>query len=416
MIQFENETMSGLTRAHAAWKTSDRSWWSAVLSLCIASPILASNALAADSSEFKNYTETLGGTTISFDMIAIPGGSVKVGSPEGEAGRDKNESAPKEATVKPFWMGKCEVSWVEFLPWVFGEKQDVEKEKADGITRPTKPYGSVYRERGEKGYPALGMSQHAATEYCKWLSYKTGKKYRLPTEAEWEYACRAGAATAYFWGDDAAQAKDYGWFAENSKATTQPVGKLKPNKFGLYDIVGNVSEWCSKSSKDDPGIARGGDFTEPAAKLRNASRKIETPEWNELDPQSPPSIWWLSAADFAGFRVVRSLEESGAAAAAAPATAVAAAASGSDATLANYKKYCAGCHGATGKGDTKLGKLYKARDYTDPQVKAVLKDEAMFKGIKEGVTVNGKEVMLPFAEKLTDAEIKDLVSYMKSFK
>lgn len=391
--------------------------WAGVLGLSLVSPLLPM-AVGADNADFKNYTETLPGATVGFEMVAIPGGTVKIGSPESEAGRDKSDLVPKEVAVKSFWMGKCEISWQEFLPWVFGEKQAVEKEKADGITRPTKPYGSVFRERGEKGFPALGMSQHAATEYCKWLSYKTGKKYRLPTEAEWEFACRAGSSTAYFWGDDAAQAKEYGWYQENSKATTQPIGKLKPNKLGLYDMVGNVAEWTSKESKEAPGVARGGGFSEPVAKLRCAARMVETPEWNELDPQSPPSIWWLSAADFVGFRVVRSMEDDGGNAAAPGAVAAAAAgdAGGADKAQANYKRYCAGCHGADGKGDTKLGKNLKARDYTDATVKASLKDEDMFKGIKEGVTVNGKVLMHGMAEKLSDAEMKDLAAYMKTFK
>jgi formylglycine-generating enzyme required for sulfatase activity len=242
-------------------------------------------------------------------MIAIPGGEITIGSPENEAGRDKNDLAQKSVTVKPFYMGKHEVTWQEYILYVFGDKDQIEDEKKHGVTRPTKPYGSVYRERGEKGYPAMGMSQHSAVNFCKWLSYKTGKAYRLPTEAEWEYAARAGAKTAYFWGDDAAQAKDFAWFVDNSKATTQPVGKLKPNKFGLFDIAGNVGEWCSKESADAPAVLRGGTWSETVTKLRCASRMIDGPEWNELDPQSPPSIWWLSAADYVGLRVVRSADD-----------------------------------------------------------------------------------------------------------
>jgi formylglycine-generating enzyme required for sulfatase activity/cytochrome c553 len=379
--------------------------------------------LAAESKQaFAHYTENIPGIGVSFDMIAIPGGTVKIGSPEKQPGRDTNDLPVKEVTVKAFWMGKHEITWQEFLPWVFAEKEEADKSKADGVTHPTKPYGSVYRERGEKGYPALGMSQHAATEFCRWLSFKTGKKYRLPTEAEWEYACRAGATTAYFWGDDPAQAKEYGWYADNSKVTTQPVGKLKPNPFGLYDIVGNLGEWCAKESKGVPGVLRGGGFPDAVAKLRCAFRVVETPEWNELDPQSPPSIWWLSAADYVGLRVVRSLQdETTGKAEIQPAGTVAAvpavpAAASADNTQARYAQFCAGCHGADGKGDTKLGKANKARDYTDPKVKTSLKDDAMFKAIKEGLTVDDKHVMIAYADKLSDDEIKAMVAYMKTFK
>ena len=258
---------------------------------------------------FTNYTQSIAGSSVSFPMIAIPGGTITVGSPDNQTGRDTNDQSPVPTTVKAFWMGAREVSWEEFVLFVFSSREDVEKDRLDGITHPTKPYGSVYRERGEKGYPAIGMSQRAATEYCKWLSKKTGAPYRLPTEAEWEYACRAGASSAYFWGDDPAQAKDYAWYKDNSKQTTQPLGQLKPNKFGLYDVVGNVAEWCAKTDPNNAAVVRGGAFSEPVTRLRCAARMIETPQWNELDPQSPPSTWWLSAADFVGLRVVRSFAD-----------------------------------------------------------------------------------------------------------
>lgn len=380
------------------------------------STLAVTSVFAADA-KFENYTQAIPGTTAKFDMVAIPGGEITIGSPENEAGRDDKDLAQKKVTVKPFWMGKYEVSWAEFLPYVFGDRDEIEKEKKDGITRPTKPYGSVYRDRGEKGYPALGMSQHSAENFCKWLSYKTGEKYRLPTEAEWEYACRAGATTPYFWGDDASKAGDYAWFKDNSEITTQPIGKKQPNKFGLYDIVGNVTEWVQKESAEAPAVARGGAFDQELKNLRSASRMFDCPEWNELDPQSPPSIWWLSAADFVGIRLVRSADEGNAApAAAAPAAAATATAGGDDKTLANYKKYCAGCHGADGKGQTKLGAKMGSRNYTDAKVKETLKDDAMFKAIKEGLKKDGKDVMHPFAEKLTDDEITALVKHMKAFK
>ncbi|MDB6125809.1 MAG: pkn1 4 [Pedosphaera sp.] len=268
-------------------------------------------SFAADTSAAKpdakkaDYVQQIPGTTVSFEMVAIPGGTLTKTKPEG---------GTEKVTIAPFYMEKYETKWEEYILWVFANKDDAEKEKVDGVTHPTKPYGSVYRERGEKGYPAMGMSLLSATEYCKWLSWKTGKQYRLPTEAEWEYACRAGSTTAYFWGDDAAKAVDYGWFDENSENTTQPCGKKKPNAWGLYDLTGNVAEWCAKESKTAKDVARGGAFSEPANKMRSSARMICTPEWNELDPQNPKSIWWLASADFVGLRVVRSAEETKAAA------------------------------------------------------------------------------------------------------
>jgi sulfatase modifying factor 1 len=125
----------------------------------------------------------------------------------------------------------------------------------------------------------------------------------LATEEEWEYACRAGSSTAYYWGDNPADAKNYGWYKDNSNEATHPVGQLKPNKYGLFDMSGHVGEWCAKSDPRGRPVLRGGAFTDEPAKLRSAARMIENDEWNELDPNSPQSVWWLSAADFTGFRV-----------------------------------------------------------------------------------------------------------------
>lgn len=400
-----------------------------------------------------NYTQSIPGSTVKFEMIAIPGGEITVGSPENEPGRGQTELPPRKVKVNPFWMGKFEVSWQEFLPYVFVDRKqivrDVDKLEGlvdeDGISHPTPPYGSVYRERGEKGYPALGMGVPAAMEYCRWISKKTGVKYRLPTEEEWEYACRAGSTSAYFWGDDPAKAKEYGWFKDNTEST-HPLGQLKPNPFGLYDIVGNLAEWCAPADTNAPPVGRGGAFTEPVTQLRSAARLIETEEWNDMDPQSPQSIWWLSSADFIGFRLVRSFDDSAAPAsakqesaaekdktAAAPsekpvsATKVEskpAAESSKEAgpeaitpevTAALYKKHCGSCHGLDGRGDTKLGRLKKARDYTSPQVKASLDEEAMFKATKDGLVIDGHQVMMPYGKKLSDIEIRQLVRYMKSF-
>jgi formylglycine-generating enzyme required for sulfatase activity/mono/diheme cytochrome c family protein len=425
-----NDTLNGRSRQFAPFTSAS----SAIKRLSgIALAVLVGGASAAafaaqtqpTDPHFTNYVQKIPGQSVTFGMVAIPGGEITIGSPTSEAGRAKADLAQKKVTVKPFWMGKCEVSWDEFYPYVFIDLKEVVRQSKpeglvdkDGISHPSRPYTSAYRERGEKGFPAIGMGYPAAREYCKWLSKKTGLKYRLATEEEWEYACRAGATTAYFWGDDPEKAKDYAWFKDNSNETTHPVGKLKPNKFGLYDIVGNVVEWTAAPSANASAVARGGAWSEPVSSLRCAARMFETPEWNEYDPNSPKSIWWLSSSDFIGFRVVRSLGEDPVAQTEIQTTVVAKPAATTTAAVnaqADYKQQCAACHGADGKGQTKIGKTHKVRDYTSAAVKAVLKDDAMFKAIKEGIKEGDKMTMSAYADKLTDEQIKALVAYMKKF-
>ena len=201
-------------------------------------------------------------------------------------------------------------------------------ELPDAITRPTKPYTDMTFGMGKEGYPAICMTQLAASSYCKWLSAKTGRYYRLPTEAEWEYAARAGTQTAYSFGDDPQKLGEYGWYFENSEDKYHKVGQKKPNPWGLYDMHGNVCEWvidqyvpdfykqfAGKVTKNPfaapktefPRTVRGGSWDSDAGKCRSASRMGSNKDWKMQDPQIPQSIWYLTDADFVGFRVVRPL-------------------------------------------------------------------------------------------------------------
>ncbi len=274
---------------------------------------------------------------VSFDMIAIPGGTYMMGSPTTEKDRDPNEGPQHPVTLKPFWIGKCEVTWDEYdLYWM--KKQGAEKPKdlqdktADAVSKPTPPYADETFGHGRDNQPALCMTIHAAMNYCKWLSAKTGKLYRLPTEAEWEWACRAGTTTPYFFGSDDAKLNDYAWFADNADDKTHVVGKKKANPWGLHDMYGNVAEWCidfyhkdyySKFPTDKttlqpvnlpkafryPYVARGGSWSQGPDKCRSATRLFSDKEWLRRDPQRPQSIWWMTDADFVGFRVVCVSEE-----------------------------------------------------------------------------------------------------------
>ncbi len=305
----------------------------------VKSPAEVQNADATTAAEMKPYTEVIANADVSFEMVPIPGGKFLMGSPESEADRNDDEGPQHEVEIAPFWMGKCEVTWDEYEVWMFnldiqrrelfkGEKTELEAH-ADAVTRPTKPYTDMTFGMGKEGYPAICMTQLAARTYCEWLSAKTGRYYRLPTEAEWEYACRAGTTTAYSFGDDPGELDDYAWHYENCEDSYHPVGEKKPNPWGLYDIHGNVAEWvldqyipdyyqqfAGKVSNNPwpvptkiyPLAVRGGSWDDDPPALRSAARRGSEKDWKQQDPQLPQSIWYFTDALFAGFRVVRPLE------------------------------------------------------------------------------------------------------------
>jgi formylglycine-generating enzyme required for sulfatase activity len=300
-------------------------------------------APAKPKADHKDYVEKIPGSDASFEMVAIPAGEFLMGSPDSEKGRKKNEGPQHKVKVHAFWMGKCEVTWDEYRAFqrtlLDMEDNPNKKPEVDGVTFPTKPYVPEDYGHGYGQKPAICMTHHNAMEYCVWLSKKTGKTYRLPTEAEWEYACRAGTTTAYFFGDDPAKLEEYAWTKKNSAdadhedGTTHKVAMKKANPWGLHDMVGNVMEWTldqyAKTGYADDAknslslnplrlptadkwahVARGGSWKdeEPAA-FRSAVRVRSHPDWMRHDPQDPRSIWWLTRYDKIGFRVVRAVEE-----------------------------------------------------------------------------------------------------------
>lgn len=286
----------------------------------------------------QTYTNTIPGTRVSFVMVPIKGGEFVMGSPETEADRKPDEGPRHKVKISPFWMGRCEVTWNEYELFMYPDEEkrsraavptDAAGDKlADAVTHPSRPYVEMSFGMGKDGYPAISMTQHAANKYCQWLSAKTGEFYRLPTEAEWEYACRAGTTTRYFFGDDASKLGEYAWFEMNSDFKYQKVGKKKPNPWGLYDMTGNVVEWVldqydagwykpdssfvidpwNKAAKPYPHAVRGGSWDDEAKSLRSAARRGSAPAWKMQDPQLPKSIWYFSDAQFVGFRVVRPLK------------------------------------------------------------------------------------------------------------
>jgi formylglycine-generating enzyme required for sulfatase activity len=303
-------------------------------------PRQVENADARSPAEMKPYTDVLANTGVTFEMLPIPAGKFIMGSPLDESGHKADEAPQRAVEIAPFWMGKYEVTWNQYDAWTFShdiqrrqvahvEPTDLEK-KADAVTRPTKPYRPMDFDMGKDGFPAISMTQLAARTYCQWLSQKTGRYYRLPTEAEWEYACRAGTTTAYGFGDDPAQLGEYAWYFENSHDAYHKVGKKKPNPWGLCDMHGNVCEWTLDqyvpagypasggqtvtnplvtAKTVYPQAVRGGAWTDDADRLRSAARTASNKDWKDQDPNLPQSIWYFTDAQFLGFRLVRPLVE-----------------------------------------------------------------------------------------------------------
>jgi formylglycine-generating enzyme required for sulfatase activity len=259
-------------------------------------------------------------------MVPVPAGTFNWGSPLAEKGRQPDEGPHQQVNISAFWMGAREVTFDEYDVYA-----DAEKDKTpipDGMTRPSPPYIDLTLGMGKQGgYPANSMSQYGALMYCRWLYAKTGIFYRLPTEAEWEYACRAGTTTAYPFGNDTASLKKYGWYASNSGGRYHKVGELQPNAWGLYDMLGNVAEWTLDQYDESylvqapatdpwrqptartPRSIKGGNYQDDAAHLRSATRLKSDPIWNRRDPQIPKSKWWNADAPFIGFRIVRPLKQ-----------------------------------------------------------------------------------------------------------
>lgn len=284
-------------------------------------------ALAQEKTD--SYLQKIDGTKLSFDMLAIPGGDFLMGSKNGNA----DEQPVHKVKLDPFWMSKFEVTWDIYEPFLY---KDFEANNStgnltpqvDAVTRPTKPYLDMTFGMGKQNHPALAMTQYNAIQFCKWLYARTGVFYRLPTEAEWEYACRAGAKDDYTFGNDANKLADYAWFNKNSEKKTHQVGLKKPNAWGLYDMHGNVAEWVADQYKPDfyalnkvesknplavadklyPLVVRGGSYEDDAKDLRSAARRASEPAWKQIDPQIPKSNWWFPEAPFIGIRLVRPLQ------------------------------------------------------------------------------------------------------------
>ena len=303
-------------------------------------------AIQTDAGWMLPYESKIPGTDVTFRMIPIPGGEYRMGSAESEPDRKADEGPQRKIAVEPFWMGECEVTWAEYKLFMqlYRSLKEFESRRirtltdanrVDAVTAPTPLYEPdfTFEYGDDPKQPAVSMTQYSARQYTKWLTLISGQQFRLPTEAEWEYACRGSSTTAYSFGDDAGLLGQHGWFADNTSGTgTKIVRQKKPNPFGLYDIHGNVAEWVIdgyaayassdkasnsatdwvRSDKPDPRVVRGGSWEFPAAECRSASRLgSNDKEWKNSDPNLPRSPWWFTSdpARGVGFRLLRPVKE-----------------------------------------------------------------------------------------------------------
>ena len=312
---------------------------------------------AAVVTAFEDFTETVPGTRAAIRMVAVPGGEFTLGSPAKEPFRKADEGPQKRVRISPFFMGEVEVTWQQY--WAFYNETMSEgrtppekiyannsRPDVDAVSGPTPPFGFPDQGWGFGSRPAITMTHYAASTFCQWLSLKTGRHYRLPTEAEWEYAARGGTDTPYFFegspkkysslgfwstfkGADTTTIASYVVYSGDSSGKTQEPGKIKPNPFGLKNMLGNVMEYCSDwydenaysaiadGALDPKGpetgtehVVRGGTYADDASAVRCSSRDYTRHDrWLRTDPQNPKSIWWYSDVKSVGFRVVCDVPE-----------------------------------------------------------------------------------------------------------
>lgn len=295
------------------------------------------------------YTFKIPGSDVEIEMVPVPGGTFKFGSSEDSEWHEEDEGPQLDVTVGPMWVCKYETTWEQYKLYMSmyklfkslqgqGMRKISESNKVDAVTAPTELYDPTYTfEYGEEPrLPAVTMTQYSAKQFTKWLSKLTGRQYRLPTETEWEYACRGGSSTAFHFGEDPDDLDDYAWYFDNSDELPHEVGLKKPNQFGLYDMHGNVMEWAIDNYTDegyaaiadepqplsvkaaiqwpdsfDGRVVRGGSFQDDPERVRSAARiGSEDEDWKGEDPNFPLSPWWYTddPSRGVGFRLFRSYQ------------------------------------------------------------------------------------------------------------
>lgn len=299
---------------------------------------------------FEEHSDSIKGTEQSIELVPVPGGTFTM--------MEHKNGTRHEVEVDSFWIGKYEISWDQYTLFMDESLEDIRRElyyvlygvdidadavssptlteevlellreadiSADVISKPSPPYGDMTDGMGINGFPAVSMTHYAAHMFTRWLTIKTGEFYRLPTEAEWEYACRASQTDSYTPLQER-QLEQQAWHRENSNRSYQQVNSKEPNELDIYNMLGNVSEWTLdqyhsnyieqldesptlnpwfKPEQLYPRTVRGGSWAEPADAANCLQRKGSQPTWKMNDPQLPKSLWWHTNAPFVGFRVVK---------------------------------------------------------------------------------------------------------------
>jgi formylglycine-generating enzyme required for sulfatase activity len=254
----------------------------AVLLLAGAFPARAAHA------QPRAYTDTIPGTLVTFEMVPVPGGTVTLEAADGS----------RTVEVAPFHLGRTEVTWDMYDVFALGlDAPSASAGGADAVARPSEPYGAPDYGWGHAGYPVISVTRAAAAAFCDWLSARTGHRYRLPTEAEWQHAAELARPTSHSTDID-----DLAWHAGNADGRTHPVGSRAPDALGLHDLFGNAAEWVTS---DAGNVTRGGSFRDDVEEVGPHARAAQHASWSERDPQLPKSTWWLSDGPFVGFRIVR---------------------------------------------------------------------------------------------------------------
>jgi len=279
-------------------------------------------AQAQSGEQIRKDTTLIPGTEVTLEMTYIPGGTFQM----------KTDDQTQQVKVDDFWIGTYEVTQELYALFQHRDYDNDESDweegeySADAVTRPSPPYTDITFGMGNTGtFPAVSMTQQGALFFCFWLYAKTGEFYRLPTEAEWTYACLAGSDGKYPPQIEDDNLGEYAWHYENSEEKYHKTGQKPANAYGLYDMLGNVAEWTldkhldsiasdSITVLDNPWpepesrygrVVKGGSFDDYPEDCNCRSRLKSTVQWQKRDPQIPKSLWWNTDAPFVGFRLVK---------------------------------------------------------------------------------------------------------------